>query len=187
MSWLNIPQPRKKSAFYLEAEHKQNLESLLAYVQRTQPDATLDHVMEEILTRYVRRKHTDFPVPVELEKVPFHLPEPLTAQIEEVLTDRQQEEEGALMSHLVNHALESFFGASSKLRNAWKKDQKARAKEAKRVPSSSSLKEEDTSSPNAAVPDKTRTQSVSSVHARPHTPSESSSQVYPGVSESPSS
>lgn len=179
MNWLDIPQPRQKSVFHVDPEQKKELEQLLDFVQTHQPEATLDYVVEEILTRYMRRKHQDFPVPADPEKMSCQLPEHLTQSMDEVLHERQKVDEQASLSHLVRHAIDSFFTSSSKLRNAYKKDLKKKSRASKSPVTTPVVRsdaerqetapEEAERAPVTGDPSTSfRTQSVSSVHARPH-------------------
>ena len=191
-NWLSIPEQRVKQQVALKRQRKQQLESLLAFVQKSQPATTMDFVVEEVLTRYMARGEETFPVPDETEKMSCTLPESLASKIEALVEVRKETCAEANASHLWEHALDQFFGRSSKLRNAWKKDLKAaqqadtQTSTATRTESAPTVREETLSV--------SRTQSVTSPHAqihrseRPIEPSQKDRSVQEGMdlSDTPS-
>lgn len=117
--WLDIPEKTLRQHHLLDAGQIAQLERLLAFITRDQ-DATMDHLIEEVMSTYMRRRARSFPVPDRQEKFAFALPKSLQESLEERLRERQEEVPEATMNDLIRHAIDTYLASRTGLMKAWK-------------------------------------------------------------------
>lgn len=129
MSWITIPDKPVKYTQPLEKNYLEELDQLLEFVQASQPEATLDLLVQNILSEYVKRKNRRIPVQYDKEKFQVMLPTSLHERMEEVLHKSQERREETQMTDLVRHAIEVYFSSRKGLMKAFRVWQKQLAQE----------------------------------------------------------
>lgn len=163
MTWINnVPEPRVKQNHALDLGRARDAQGMLEFVQQEQ-DVTIDHLMEEVMSWYLRRKKFDFPLYGETEKVQFTLPHSMDEDLQEIVKKRQIHDADASMKHVIEHALEMYLNSHGALPKAWREEKKKRKKQ-------HTLKEKDTPSVDVqrdlSNKPKTSTTSVTSPYAK---------------------
>ncbi len=167
--WItNVPESRIKHSHAYQLDRAKDLKGMLEFVQKTQPDVSMDHLMQEILEWYMKRKKFNFPLYGDTERVQYTLPESLNEQVCEVVHARQVDDPNATVAHVTEHAIECYLNSHGALSKAWKEEKKKQRNRHK-----------DTPVDQASVPQKTKpdegassapikpTTSVSSPYAKP--------------------
>lgn len=122
-NWLgNVPEPRVKYTKNLPQSDHDRLTSLLAFIQRTQAGATMDHLFEEVMEAYFRKRNKDFPVPEERVPLKVSIPRELKERIEEQLELAKSDNPRAQLEDLLTFAVDAYFKRSTDLLNTWRRD-----------------------------------------------------------------
>lgn len=176
--WItNVPETRIKHTHTLTLTHAQEVKKLLGFIQQTQDHVSMDHLMEEILAWYFKRKHFDFPLYGETEKLQFTLPESMDADLHTLVEARHQHDPEATITHVMEHAVERYLDSHGALSKAWREEKRRREREEKdakkKAPERSEVVPERAPPGEARVEEPARTTesssttSVSSPYARP--------------------
>lgn len=147
-NWLgNVPAARQKFNKTLPKNSYDKLESLLAFIQRAQPDATMDHLVEELLEAFFRKQNTSFPVAPESVSLKVTLPEDLIERVDAHVEDARASNPRADVTDLLEFAVEAYFSRSTTLLKAWRKDESASDGEAGESSEAESAESTKTSTP----------------------------------------
>jgi hypothetical protein len=124
-SWLgNVPDTRIKHTSSLPKSQVDRLESLLEFIQRSQPQASMDHLFEDVLETYLRRRNKSFPVPEEHTSLKVTIPRELKQSLEEQVELARGDDPRAEIEHLLHFAVDSYFKRRSELLTAWRADER---------------------------------------------------------------
>lgn len=125
-NWLgNVPDPRIKFTKSLPRSEHEKLESLLDFIAKDQPGATMDYLVEEVLETFFRKRNTTFPVSEEQVSLKVTLPRSLGERVDEHVAKAATSNPRASHEDLIEHAVHSYFARNSDLLRAWRADQKA--------------------------------------------------------------
>ncbi len=139
MNWLgNVKAPPVEIKRSLPVSYVEQLESMLAFVQETQPGATIDHLMEFVLEAFVK-KDEDFEVPQESKQISFGVPPDLKAKLDARVQAMQELHPKANERHLLEHAIKSYTSGQTKLAKAWRAAKKQAFQESEPQPTSEAL------------------------------------------------
>ena len=166
--WLNnIPETRIKQSHAITLEKARDARGMLEFIQKTQKEVSLDYLLEEIFTWYLRRKQFDFPLYGETEKVHFTLPASMVEELDEVVQARQATDPEATFTHVVEHAIERYLDSHGALPKAWREEKKRLLEKGEAKEASGEPVEKDISSTVSPEEPSHTTTSVSSPYARP--------------------
>ena len=78
--WLgNVPEQHVKFSKSIPAQEHEKLEQLLEFIQLEQPGAPMDHLFEEVMNAFFRKRNTSFPAPPPTPARRSRPPEPSSA------------------------------------------------------------------------------------------------------------
>lgn len=123
MTWIPVPETRIKHHHTLSREHVQEMKGMLAFVQQSQ-HVSLDHLLQSVLSWYLKRKRFDFPLYGETERLQFTLPESIHQELDELVVARQHTDPEATVTHVLEHAIMSYLSSHGALPKAWKEEKK---------------------------------------------------------------
>ncbi len=82
----------------------------------------MDHLFEEVMEAYFRKRNKDFPVPEERVPLKVSIPRELKERIEEQLELAQRDNPRAQLEDLLTFAVDAYFKRSTDLLNTWRRD-----------------------------------------------------------------
>lgn len=128
--WLgNVPEQHHGMSAKIDADLLADLGDLLSFIQEGQPHAEMDHLIEEVIEAFCRRKDTSLPGPLKRERLSVKLPASTHRAAWEVIeaARKEHDDESIGETELLEHAIAYYLDRSAKLNRAWKKERAEQA------------------------------------------------------------